>query len=233
MSKTPHRKVTPLCRIDVQRHKVFIKERQVFLTHNEFSLLSSLARAKGKVLSRQDLLEAFHESEGARDIYTRTVDQHVSRLRRKLGPDGALAVKTVSGKGYQGQPVRQQGEQVRRNHFSQSRSLQRKLERVAETEEKSGDSSPDRVPPPEDDGCQRDIAAPGGHVFRERAESRQGEGDSAKPCQRSGNRERAKTQARHGESGSPRRTGVLAAGAETQPGSGARQRPPDGKYRDR
>ncbi|MEN9893866.1 MAG: Transcriptional regulatory protein BaeR [Pseudomonadota bacterium] len=66
------------------------------LTGSEYELLVLLARAGGRVLSRDDILAALrgHEAE----LYTRAVDIVVSRLRRKLEP--LEAIKTVRNAGY-------------------------------------------------------------------------------------------------------------------------------------
>ena len=68
----------------------------VELTSTEFDLLHLLARAPGKVFSRDDILAALrgHEAE----LYTRAVDIVVSRLRKKLEP--LDAIKTLRNAGY-------------------------------------------------------------------------------------------------------------------------------------
>ena len=69
----------------------------VYLTAKEFSLLVALLEAKGRVLSRQSLLEdvwGYSYAEGMR-----TVDVHVRRLREKL-PGLAPAIVTVKSLGY-------------------------------------------------------------------------------------------------------------------------------------
>ncbi len=74
-------------------------ERQgepVELTSTEFDLLHLLARAPGKVFSRDDILAALRGHEA--DLYTRAVDIVVSRLRKKLEP--LDAIKTLRNAGY-------------------------------------------------------------------------------------------------------------------------------------
>lgn len=70
------------------------------LTPIEFKLLEALARAPGRVLSRDALLDAV----AGRDyeVFDRSVDMHVSALRRKLGDDPKKPrfIKTVRGAGY-------------------------------------------------------------------------------------------------------------------------------------
>ena len=68
----------------------------VELTSTEFDLLQLLARAPGKVFSRDDILAALRGHEA--DLYTRAVDIVVSRLRKKLEP--LDAIKTLRNAGY-------------------------------------------------------------------------------------------------------------------------------------
>jgi two-component system phosphate regulon response regulator PhoB len=85
-----------LC-IDIPRHQVTVKGRSVDLTAIEFKLLSTLARRRGRVQSRDQLLRDVWEYENLID--TRTVDTHMRRLREKLGP-AARYLDTVRGVGY-------------------------------------------------------------------------------------------------------------------------------------
>ena len=70
----------------------------VRLTRKEGQLLALLRRNAGSCLSRSYLLETVW---GYRDgTRTRTLDVHIQRLRRKLGPDGASHIQTVLRSGY-------------------------------------------------------------------------------------------------------------------------------------
>jgi two-component system alkaline phosphatase synthesis response regulator PhoP len=83
--------------VDRTRHTVRWKEKAVRLTAKEFALLVALLEARGRVLSRQALLEdvwGYSYTEG-----TRTVDVHVRRLREKL-PGLAARLVTVKSLGY-------------------------------------------------------------------------------------------------------------------------------------
>jgi len=84
-------------RIDPRRREVAIGERVVELRAREFDLLAALARDPGVVLSREDLLEDVWGTDFPGE--TRTVDVHVSELRRKLGSDGP-SIESVRGIGY-------------------------------------------------------------------------------------------------------------------------------------
>jgi two-component system phosphate regulon response regulator PhoB len=83
--------------IDSPRHRVSCRGRAVELTPTEFKLLALLARRRGRVQSREQLLRDVWEYNGSVD--TRTVDTHMRRLREKLGP-AAKYLDTVRGVGY-------------------------------------------------------------------------------------------------------------------------------------
>jgi two-component system phosphate regulon response regulator PhoB len=83
--------------IDGEAHRVFVEGREVALTALEFRLLSMLAGRRGRVQTREVLL---NEVWGLHlNVETRTVDTHVKRLREKLGAAGGL-IQTVRGVGY-------------------------------------------------------------------------------------------------------------------------------------
>ncbi len=73
--------------------------RQV-LTHFEFELLATLARAAGRVLSREHLMDALRGQ--AFETFDRSIDVHISKLRAKLeeDPKSPRYIKTVRGVGY-------------------------------------------------------------------------------------------------------------------------------------
>jgi two-component system phosphate regulon response regulator PhoB len=83
--------------IDIDRHHVAIKERPVQLTSTEFKLLVELASKRGRVQTREHLLDRVwgYTYEG----YARTVDTHIRRLREKLGSLGDH-IETIRGVGY-------------------------------------------------------------------------------------------------------------------------------------
>jgi two-component system alkaline phosphatase synthesis response regulator PhoP len=87
--------------VDPARHTVRRKGQAVHLTAKEFALLVALLEAKGRVLSRQKLLEqiwGYGYAEG-----TRTVDVHVRRVREKL-PELSSLIRTVKSAGYRFSP---------------------------------------------------------------------------------------------------------------------------------
>jgi len=83
--------------LDRSTHSVSIKGKSQEFTATEFKLLSILLERKGRVLSRDKLLNDVWGYESAID--TRTVDTHVRRLREKLGKHGDC-IETVRGFGY-------------------------------------------------------------------------------------------------------------------------------------
>ncbi len=95
-------------RMDLGAMRVTLQGGNVSLTPTEFRLLRSLMERSGRALSRHHLLvEAWAMESGVVSRpHTRTVDMHVRRLRRKLGPAGRW-VETVRGFGYRFQPPKQ------------------------------------------------------------------------------------------------------------------------------
>jgi DNA-binding response OmpR family regulator len=83
--------------IDVPRHHVEVAGRRLTLTATEFRLLEILARRRGRVQSRDRLLQDVWGYENPID--SRTVDTHMRRLREKLGT-AAEQLETVRGVGY-------------------------------------------------------------------------------------------------------------------------------------
>ncbi len=85
--------------LDPERYEVSVRGKPVALTTKEFEFLKLLLAAGGRALSRDVLLEKVWGYDRSMEIDTRTIDQHVARLREKLGPEGALIV-TVKNVGY-------------------------------------------------------------------------------------------------------------------------------------
>ena len=84
-------------RVDLEGHQVWIDEQRVTLTALEFRLLATLIARRGRVQTRDMLL---NDVWGVQvDVTTRTVDTHVQRLRKKLG-DAGNYIETLRGVGY-------------------------------------------------------------------------------------------------------------------------------------
>ena len=100
-SRSPHEPLTlgPL-KLDPSRHRASMRGAPVELTGAEFRVLEVLLRAAGRVASREQLTE---QALGRKlELYDRSIDTHVSNLRRKLGlgPDTELEIRGIRGAGY-------------------------------------------------------------------------------------------------------------------------------------
>ena len=87
-------------RINPETHDVVLGDQPVQLTPAEFGLLLSLAKAHGRVKTREQLIEEVADREW--DVFDRAIDMHISNLRRKLPErkDGHPWFKTLRGRGY-------------------------------------------------------------------------------------------------------------------------------------
>ena len=86
--------------VDIARHMVTKNDTKIELTAKEFDLLVMLMKNRGKVLTRDSLLDKVWGVEYFGD--TRTVDVHVRYLRQKVedDPDHPALIQTVRGVGY-------------------------------------------------------------------------------------------------------------------------------------
>ena len=96
---TPTRLRVGRLELDFAAREVTVGGRRRVLTHHEFELLAILARATGRVLSREQILDAL---KGESEPFDRSIDVHVAKLRAKLEPDPKEPryIKTVRGVGY-------------------------------------------------------------------------------------------------------------------------------------
>ncbi len=87
-------------RMDVAAHRAFQGERELSLTAKEFELLRVLVREAGSVVSREALMREVWASDP--NGSTKTLDMHVSWLRRKIGDDANSPryISTVRGMGF-------------------------------------------------------------------------------------------------------------------------------------
>lgn len=90
------------------QHQVAVNGKQVTLTAVEFRLLSYLMKTRGRVQDRDRLLNEVWDY-SSNMLQTRTVDNHVLRLRKKLGKAGS-SIETVRGYGYRFQKTEGFGE---------------------------------------------------------------------------------------------------------------------------
>ncbi len=83
--------------LDPARHQVTVGGQEIKMTALEFRLLATLMERRGRVQTRQTLLEDVWGL--SPDLQTRTVDTHVKRLRERLGTAGDC-IETIRGVGY-------------------------------------------------------------------------------------------------------------------------------------
>jgi len=87
-------------RVNEASHTALLCDEPVDLTALEFAILAALMKSKGRVKSREALLEDV--SERRFDVFDRSIDVHISQLRKKLGDDAKNPsfIVTVRGVGY-------------------------------------------------------------------------------------------------------------------------------------
>lgn len=83
--------------IDNEMHEVYVNKMKISLTHKEFELLSLFIKHPKRVFTRNQLLSNIWGYES--DVFTRTVDSHISSLRKKLGTAGKI-IKSIPKIGY-------------------------------------------------------------------------------------------------------------------------------------
>jgi DNA-binding response OmpR family regulator len=83
--------------IDLTRHEVTSAGKQLTLTPTEFRILHFIAARPGRVLSREQIIDAAVGNEMA--VFDRTIDVHIAAIRRKLGKAGDR-IETIRGFGY-------------------------------------------------------------------------------------------------------------------------------------
>lgn len=96
-AQAPERFETGKLRVDRAAHRVWVEEREVALTALELRLLVMLYDRRGRVQSRELLLDEVWGADT--DVTARNVDTHVKRVREKLGAAGEY-IETVRGVGY-------------------------------------------------------------------------------------------------------------------------------------
>lgn len=85
-------------RVEPEQRRVYLREEPVELTATEYEVLQVLLAHAGSVVRKTDLMQwALGRRLAA---YDRTLDMHISNLRRKLGPEDPSRIETVRGLGY-------------------------------------------------------------------------------------------------------------------------------------
>jgi DNA-binding response OmpR family regulator len=85
-------------RMDVRLREVWRADNRIDLTAIEFDILEMLVRSSGRVVSRDAIATVLYKRETT--PYERTLDVHMSHLRKKLGYRDRTAIRTVRGVGY-------------------------------------------------------------------------------------------------------------------------------------
>jgi two-component system phosphate regulon response regulator PhoB/two-component system alkaline phosphatase synthesis response regulator PhoP len=86
-----------MLRMDLERYETRVGGAPVDLTSTEFKILAFLASKKGRVLSRDQILDHLWGHE--KIVLDRTVDVHIKNIREKLG-SAARFIKNIRGVGY-------------------------------------------------------------------------------------------------------------------------------------
>jgi DNA-binding response OmpR family regulator len=83
-----------------ETRQAYLDRRPIELTPVEFAILTYLAQHKGRIRSREQLLEAVRERRFA--LFDRSIDVHIASLRKKLGDDARSArfIRTIRNVGY-------------------------------------------------------------------------------------------------------------------------------------
>ena len=98
-SKADELVVGPL-RVNISAHAAVLGDQPLNLTAVEFEILTCLARSRGRVKSREQLIEDVRSRDY--DVYDRSIDVHIAALRRKLGDDAKEPrfIRTIRAVGY-------------------------------------------------------------------------------------------------------------------------------------
>jgi DNA-binding response OmpR family regulator len=86
-------------KVDMAKHEVWIASKQVHLGKREFDILTLLVKRSGEAVTRNEILNALGEDA---DVFDRTIDSHLSHLRRKLKDSGLenVQISAIYGVGY-------------------------------------------------------------------------------------------------------------------------------------
>ncbi len=85
-------------RVDVQKRRAWLGENDLEITAIEFDILEILVRSAGRTVSRDELAAALYQRRST--PYERSLDVHISHLRKKLEGAGRSPIRTIRGVGY-------------------------------------------------------------------------------------------------------------------------------------
>ena len=86
-------------KVDLQKHLVYLDNKEITCTNKEFDILTYLLQRKGQAVSRDDLL-TFLWGDNNSDYESRTIDVHIKSLRSKLNDNDGSLIQTIYGIGY-------------------------------------------------------------------------------------------------------------------------------------
>ena len=86
-------------KVDLQKHLVFLDNKEIVCTNKKFDILTYLLQRKGQAVSRDDLL-TFLWGNNNSDYESRTIDVHIKSLRAKLNDNDGSIIQTIYGIGY-------------------------------------------------------------------------------------------------------------------------------------
>lgn len=86
-------------KVDLQKHLVYLDNKEIVCTNKEFDILTYLLQRKGQAVSRDDLL-TFLWGDNNSDYESRTIDVHIKSLRSKLNDNDGSIIQTIYGIGY-------------------------------------------------------------------------------------------------------------------------------------
>jgi two-component system response regulator CpxR len=84
--------------VNVRTHEAFLGEEPVPLTNIEFAILKCLIRSAGKIVSRDELAAVLYQRKST--PFERSIDVHISHLRKKIEGAGRSSIRTIRGIGY-------------------------------------------------------------------------------------------------------------------------------------
>jgi DNA-binding response OmpR family regulator len=103
-SLSTYRYQDPHLEVDFTRKLAALDSHRLTLTRKEYELLALLVENAGEIVPRHALLMRIWGY--SQEIRTRTLDVHIRRLRKKLGPYSEQYIETIFGIGYRFQPYR-------------------------------------------------------------------------------------------------------------------------------
>ncbi|MGL5675793.1 MAG: response regulator transcription factor [Cellulosilyticaceae bacterium] len=90
--------LTPLIQVDVEGQRIYLQEEEIKLKRKEWELFEYLLKHRGRVFTREELLDKVWGYDYIGD--SRTVDVHIRRIRGQLGLEKDDVIETVFGTGY-------------------------------------------------------------------------------------------------------------------------------------